>query len=103
MVWDGFAGNVWKRASRMLSKGLRMVRESLVEGAKVAHMFKEDFDEGMSTIMRQNRGVKQDNPQQQGDGAQSSSFFDSQVDQYYFLVDSLKKWNSNRLTFVFET
>lgn len=66
----------WKTASRMLTKGLRLFRDSLLEGAKVAHMFKEDVGEGVSSIMRQNRGVKNDQSKQDGS---SSSFFDSQV------------------------
>lgn len=76
---------MWKSAGRMVSKGLRMFRESLLEGAKVAHMFKEDLDEGMSTIMRQNRGVKvvSNNQNQQEESSSAGSFFDSQVTSYF--------------------
>ncbi|CAL8111692.1 unnamed protein product [Orchesella dallaii] len=65
-------------ASKMLGRGIRMFRESLLEGAKVAHMFKEDLDEGVTSIMRQNRGVKVDSqPQEESSGL--GSFFDSQM------------------------
>lgn len=81
----------WKTAGWMLTRGLRMFRESLLEGAKVAHMFKEDLDEGMSSIMRQNRGVKPDPESHNDNNAGSAgSIFDSQV-TYIYLYQSIQQ------------
>jgi hypothetical protein len=42
---------MWQSASRLLGKGVHKFRESLREGVKVAHMLKDDMDEGVAKLM----------------------------------------------------
>jgi hypothetical protein len=47
-----FPGEVWQSASRMLGKSVHKFRESLHEGVKVAHLLKDDVDEGVAKLMK---------------------------------------------------
>ena len=51
---DLFVG-IWKSASRIVQKGVRVFRESLHEGVKVASMLKDDVDEGVTHIWGQKK------------------------------------------------
>jgi len=61
---------MWQAASRILGKGVHKFRESLREGVKVAHMLKDDVDEGVAKLLTNSDSDSLKSPQESMDEQQ---------------------------------